>query len=169
MKHRRGQSTSPEGSFQELLENNKLGYIENPLRRIPENRLSACIVKFHERHKLANVIDLATLIRGARLARDEEAFMSEEVAEKSLTNLEMSALEREKHTRIWTESRELKIILLTCCVASIAQGWVSESASAGERDTLTPHLLTRGTRRYKLLLSAQTRHGQKNLTCILGK
>ncbi|KAL8650613.1 MAG: hypothetical protein Q9210_003724, partial [Variospora velana] len=133
MEHRRRRSSTAEIPFQQLLKNNKLAIIENPLRRIPENRLSAYIESFHEDHNLANVVDLATIIRGARLARDEEAFMSEEVAEKRLTKIEMSALEREKHTSIWTESRELKIILLTCCVASIAQGWVSEPLSLSAR------------------------------------
>lgn len=174
MEHRRRRSSTVELPFQQLLKNNDLAIIENPLRRIPEDRLSAYIESFHEEFNLADVVDLATLIRGARLARDEEAFMSEEVAAKSLTTIETSALEREKRASIWTESRELKIILLTCCVASVAQGWVSEllrrpdqcgkhQALTSELARLKPHLLMRENRRRKVLLLAQTRHGPNSL------
>ncbi|KAL8901570.1 MAG: hypothetical protein Q9207_005134 [Kuettlingeria erythrocarpa] len=116
-------SSTREIPFQQLLKHNGLGIIENPLRRIPEDGLSAYIESFHEAANIADVVDVATLIRGARLARDEEAFMSEEVAGNTLTKIEASALEREKDSTIWRESREIKTILLTCCVASIAQGW----------------------------------------------
>ncbi|KAL8758213.1 MAG: hypothetical protein Q9184_003996 [Pyrenodesmia sp. 2 TL-2023] len=131
MELRRPGSPTTELPFQQLLKNNHLAIIENPLRRIPEDRLSAYIKSFHENSDLADFVDVPTLIRGARLARDEEAFMSEEVAEGSLTEIEKLALEREKRTTIWTESREIKIILLTCCVASIAQGWMLTSWQTG--------------------------------------
>ncbi|KAL8916567.1 MAG: hypothetical protein Q9208_008438 [Pyrenodesmia sp. 3 TL-2023] len=128
MEHQRRRSSNLELPFQQLLRDNHLGIIENPLRRIPEDRLSRDIGSFHVRSGLADVVDVATLIRGARLARDEEAFMSGGVAGESLTNIETLALDNEKRTTIWTESREIKIILLTCCVASIAQGWLSSRA-----------------------------------------
>lgn len=112
--------------FQQLLNQNDLAIIENPLRRIPENRLSGYIKSFYEESQLANVISLDVLVRAARLARDEEAFKSEGIADHSLTNVDRTALEKEKHTSIWTESREIKIILLICSVASIVQGWVSQ-------------------------------------------
>lgn len=153
MEHGRRPSPTDELPFQQLLKNLRLGLIETPLRRMSENRLSEDIESFHKKSHPANVVDLATLIRGARLARDKEAFMSEEVAKGSLTEIEKSALEREKGTSIWTESREIKIVLLTCCVASIAQGWVSEllqlpgqcgqhEGLARDLGGLTPHLLT---------------------------
>jgi len=61
------------------------------------------------------------LVRGARLARDEELFLSG--PESDVTQFEKDALKREKSSTVWQQSKEMKIILLTCCVAAIAQGW----------------------------------------------
>lgn len=105
--------------FQELLENNDLGIIENPLMRVEESELDEDVLNFYEEHSLALVTDLDTLTHGAHLARDEEAT----IAEGILSDVEKEALMREKTTRIWEESKELKVILLTCCVGSIVQGW----------------------------------------------
>lgn len=126
MEHQRRRSSTAQLPFQQLLKHNHLAIIENPLRRIPEDHLNVCIKSFHEEYNLASVVDVTTLVRGARLARDEEAFIAEETAEGSLTLFERAALGREKGTSIWTESREIKIILLTCCVGSVLQGWVSK-------------------------------------------
>ncbi|KAL8783689.1 MAG: hypothetical protein Q9195_009314 [Heterodermia aff. obscurata] len=125
--------------FERLLEHNETAKIENPLRRIPENQLAAYIQNFFEDNCLEKVVDITTLLRGARLARDEEAFIAEcntehntehnkegnaeANAEGGLTPVEKAALDKEKHVTIWTETRELKIILLTCCVGSILHGW----------------------------------------------
>ncbi|KAG6986636.1 hypothetical protein G7Y79_00075g099080 [Physcia stellaris] len=110
--------------FQQLLKQNDLAIIENPLRRIPEDRVNAYIESFHEDSKLATVVDLDTLTRGGRLAYDQEAFISDEVADKILSEVDKAALEKEKSTCIWTESREIKIIVLICFVGSVVQGWV---------------------------------------------
>ncbi|KAL9594358.1 MAG: hypothetical protein Q9219_007072 [cf. Caloplaca sp. 3 TL-2023] len=117
------QSTTTQIPFQQLLKRNDLAIIENPLRRIPESNLPTYIEEFYEQSDLANIVDVDTLIRATRLARDEEAFIDEESAEGTLTKVETTALDKEKSTTIWTESREIKIILLSCCVASIVQGW----------------------------------------------
>ena len=105
--------------FQRLLKNNDLGIIENPLRRIDEEDLEEDIRKFHKEESLADLVDLAVLIRGGLLARDEEGF----IAEHALSEPEANALNHEKKARIWEESKELRIILLTCIVASVVQGW----------------------------------------------
>lgn len=126
MKPQLQRSTTDRLPFQQLLEHNHLGIIDNPLRRIPEDHLNDYINSFYDEAGLATVIDLDTATRAARLARDEEAFSVEEEAEQTLTQVERIALETEKHTTIWTESREIKIILLTCFVGSVLQGWVSE-------------------------------------------
>ena len=126
MDYQRRRSTTVQLPFEQLLGHNDLAIIENPLRRIPEDRVNAYIGSFHEESDLADVVDVDTLIRGARLARDEEAFIAEESAKKLLTTVEKAALDKEKSSSIWTESREIKIILLACCVGSITQGWVSE-------------------------------------------
>jgi len=106
--------------FQRLLENNDLGIIENPLQRIEEDELDGDLSSFHQDYDLAVVVDLDVLIRGGRLARGEEVF----VAEGNLSIVERKALQKEKGTRFWEESRELRIILLTCSVGAVVQGWV---------------------------------------------
>lgn len=106
--------------FQRLLKNNDLGIIENPLARIDEDELAQRISEFYRDFHLSDVVDLDVLIRGGHLARSEEIF----VAEGSPSNLEKEALSKEKNSRFWEESKELRVILLTCSVASIAQGWV---------------------------------------------
>ena len=111
--------------FQQLLDHNHTAFIENPLRRIPEEQLTAYIESFFEDYGLESVVDITTLVRGARLARDEEAFRAEGNSDGSFTTVEEAALDKEKHSTIWTETRELKIILLTCCVGSVLHGWVS--------------------------------------------
>ena len=113
------QSVTAELPFHRLLRNNDLGIIENPLRRVHEDDLIADIRNFHHEYSLKDIVDVDVLIRGGLLARDEEAT----VTEGRLSDVEVSALEREKSTRIWDESKELKVILLTCCVGSVVQGW----------------------------------------------
>lgn len=98
--------------FQQLLKNNNLGIIENPLRRIDEEDLDRYIKDFHRECHLGRVIDVKTLLCGAHLARDEEATL----ARGSICgNADQAALAKENFTTIWTESREIKIVLLTCC------------------------------------------------------
>lgn len=129
MDHRPRKTSATQLPFQQLLGHNDLAIIENPLRRIPEERLRAYIESFHEEHHLVDVVDIDTLVRGARLAREKEGFVAEETAADTLSDVEKAALKKEESTTIWTESREIKIIVLTCCVGSIVQGWVSKMIS----------------------------------------
>ena len=122
----RQQSQPSELPFERLLRNNNLGIIENPLRRIDEDDLKRNIRDFHQDEGLESVLDAETLIRGGCLARDEEGFETE----YDLSAPEKKALQDEKVSNIWTESKELRIILLTCFVASIVQGW-SQGAIVG--------------------------------------
>ena len=127
--------------FEQLLDQRHTAFIENPLRRIPVDYLTAYIESFFEDNGLESVIDLNTLVRGAHLARDPEAFTAESNADGSLTLVEKAALDKEKHMTIWKESRELKIILLTCCVGSVVHGWVSQFPYfARERQLAYVHL-----------------------------
>ena len=105
--------------FEVLLSNNDLGIIENPLRRIDEDDLVKEVRDFHHDEEMNDVVDVDTLIRGGQLARDEEAF----IADGDLSPVERIALQKEKTSTIWQESKELKVILLTCVTASILQGW----------------------------------------------
>ena len=115
---RRSQTT--ELPFEKLLRNNDLAIIENPLRRIDKDDLKRDVQRFHsETEGLADVLDVNVLIRGALLARDKKVFEKE----GDLSAPEKKALKDEKTSKIWQESKELRIILLTCFVASIVQGW----------------------------------------------
>lgn len=110
--------------FEKLLKNNDLGIIENPLRRIDDDELERDIKTFHDTAnyrglRLKDVVGVDVLIRGTQLAKDEEGFRAEE----NLSDPEAKARALEKTSNIWQESKELKIILLTCFVASIVQGW----------------------------------------------
>ncbi|KAL8679449.1 MAG: hypothetical protein Q9186_004279 [Xanthomendoza sp. 1 TL-2023] len=116
--------------FEQLLEQNNLAVIENPLRRIPEREVEAYITAFHKENNLGTVVDLTTLLRGARLARDPEAFTAREIAQGTLTEVEKAALKREEHPSIWTETRELKIIIFNCSIGSITQGWNVQAQGA---------------------------------------
>ncbi|KAL8915015.1 MAG: hypothetical protein Q9171_000455 [Xanthocarpia ochracea] len=131
-------SSTTQFPFTRMLENGRLAIIENPLRRIPEEELNGYIKSFHKEKGLGIGIDFNTLVRGARLARDEEAFVQEEAG--NLTEVESAALEKEKRTTIWSESREIKIILLICCVGSIVQGW-SQGAIVAANQTWPKALL----------------------------
>lgn len=126
MEPRQDKSSKTELPFQQLLNHNDTRVIENPLRRVAEEHVVEWIQNFHAEKGLHCVIDVATLIRGARLARQEEIFRLKEFAEGTLTEVEERALDKEKVTTIWNETRELKIILLICCLGSVLQGWVSE-------------------------------------------
>ena len=109
--------------FQRLLRNNDLGIIENPLLRIDEEELEKDSTNFHLEY-LTGVVDLNVLHRGGRLARNgEEVFREIE----HIDRVESQALDKEKRTTFWQESKELKVILLTCTVASVVQGWVQGS------------------------------------------
>lgn len=107
--------------FQKLLENNDAGRIENPLARLDEDDLIADIKDFHAdpSNGLYALLEVETLIHGGLLAKDEEVA----IAEEYINELEIAALEDEKCSTIWSESKELKVNLLTCCVASVLQGW----------------------------------------------
>ncbi|KAL8712505.1 MAG: hypothetical protein Q9220_003353 [cf. Caloplaca sp. 1 TL-2023] len=101
-------SSDPQVPFDQLLRNNRLGIIENPLRRIPDDRFNECIESFYEEAKLAGLIDLPTFIKAARLAKEKEAFLAEEKAQGTFSNVDDSALEKEESTKIWTETKGSK-------------------------------------------------------------
>ncbi len=126
MKPRQDRSSTTQLPFQQLLNHNDTRVIGNPLRRVAEEHVVEWIKAFHKENNLDSVVDVATLIRGALLARQEEIFRTHETADGTLTEVEKAALNKEKATTIWTETRELKIILLNCSLGSVLQGMVSE-------------------------------------------
>ena len=125
MEHRQRASPETQLPFQQLLNHNNLRVIENPLRRVAEEDVIEYVRAFHKDNDLDSVVDVATCIRGGRLARQEEIFITREEDDGSITEVERAALDKEKRTSIWTDTRELKIILLICSLGSVLQGWVS--------------------------------------------
>ncbi|KAG9242174.1 putative sugar transporter [Calycina marina] len=105
--------------FRKLLENNELGIIDSPLQWIDPEIQDVNVRKTHRAYRLASSVSEDMLVRGARLARDEELFLSG----PDVTQFDRDVLAREKTSTVWQQSKEMKIILLTCCVAAIAQGW----------------------------------------------
>ncbi|KAL9585010.1 MAG: hypothetical protein Q9203_004431 [Teloschistes exilis] len=118
----RGRSTGNDLPFQSLLKDNDLAIIENPLRRIPEDHLKEHIDSFHTEAGLEDIVDKETLFRGARAARDPEAFIAGEIRAATLSKIDKAAFDNEKSSSLWTESREIQIIHLICFVGSIVQG-----------------------------------------------
>ena len=74
---------------------------------------------FYEDHKLADVVDIKLLKRGALLARDRDGFMQEH--EDDLSPIEKKALLKEENPKFSELTRELKVVLLTCCIGAIVQ------------------------------------------------
>ena len=94
--------------FEVLLNNNDEGLIEKPLRRVDDDDLTNDIKEFHRDQCLGNTVGVDTLIRGGLLAKDEEATTAKGI----LNEEEIAALDKERSTTIWQESKELKIILV---------------------------------------------------------
>ncbi|KAL3417130.1 hypothetical protein PVAG01_11130 [Phlyctema vagabunda] len=113
--------------FKDLLEKNELGIIDSPLQWTDPEAQDENVRKTHAAHHLGDTLSEELFIRGGRLARDEELFLSLE--ENHVTDLEREALSREKTSTLWQQSKELKVILLACCFAAIAQGWDQASLS----------------------------------------
>jgi hypothetical protein len=75
------------------------------------------VEEFYEDHKLADVVDIELLKRGALLARDRDEFMEDHL----LSPVERGALLKEENPKWWAQTRELKAVLLTCCIGAIVQ------------------------------------------------
>ncbi|KAL8914324.1 MAG: hypothetical protein Q9171_001044 [Xanthocarpia ochracea] len=173
MEHRQRVSPNTPLPFQQLLNHNNLRVIENPLRRVAEEHVINYVRDFHEDNHLDSVVDVATCIRGALLARQEEIFTTREGDDGPITEVERAALEKEKRTSIWTDTRELKIILLSCSLGSVLQGWVSGGFLFRIRHAFTyktslessfyPPMMTPIRYRSRALSSLQTRYGRELL------
>lgn len=75
----------------------------------------ADVEAFARVHKLNDILDL--LIRGAKVARDPEAYETV----PGLTGKEKAALEREKKVGFWRQTKELRATIFTCSIAAILQ------------------------------------------------
>lgn len=76
---------------------------------------------FHERHNLQHFVDKDLFIRAALVAKDPDAYEDIE----GLTAIERAALAREQSATFWQQfkllTKENRIILVTCCIAAVAQ------------------------------------------------
>lgn len=78
---------------------------------------------FYDRYRLHDVVDEELILRGARFAQDDVLFKETE----HLEAFERAALNREESPKLREQSRELNIILLTCCIGAVVQGWSQAS------------------------------------------
>jgi len=91
--------------------------VDNPFRNILPEDLDKAVEEFHREHRLARVVDLGMLQRGARLAQNADVFR----ARDDVTVVERVALEREEKPRLTEQSKDLIVVLLTCCIAAVVQ------------------------------------------------
>lgn len=116
--------TAPRNRFRALLRNNELGIVDNPLlHRDPSDQDNDVRATYSRHPDLKDALDVELLIRGARLARDQELFEATE----HLSGIESAALQRERTSGFWKQPKSLRVIILTCCVGAIVQGWVQSS------------------------------------------
>lgn len=116
----RAHRTGPVQGFNHLLNNNQLGIIDNPINYRPPDQLESDVKAFHEEHKLAQVVDVKLLVRGAHLARDREQFLRDE---SNYSDVELSALTEEDDPSLSRQPKELQVVLLACAIGAIVQGW----------------------------------------------
>lgn len=83
------------------------------------HELDQDVENFHRRQKLAVVVDLRTLIRGARIAQNPGNARMETVP--GLTKAEESALDQEKSSNFFQQTKQLKVTILTTACAAIIQ------------------------------------------------
>ncbi|ETI25563.1 hypothetical protein G647_02337 [Cladophialophora carrionii CBS 160.54] len=102
---------------------------DNPLRGLTDIAVKADASTFHRNHDLHEIVDVETFVRGALAAKDpdEEAYDSIE----GLTPIERQALIRENARGVLRQLRRLSkdfhVVLATCCLAAITQGWDQSS------------------------------------------
>jgi len=91
--------------------------VDNPLLYREPDDQDNDVRTFHKLHELADVVDVDLLIKAARLARDPDLFK----ASGDLSKIERKALEKEKTSSIWQQPKDLRVIVLTCCIGAIVQ------------------------------------------------
>ncbi|CRG83841.1 Proton myo-inositol cotransporter [Talaromyces islandicus] len=121
---RRVHRAGPEKGFNHLLNNNKLGIIDNPIHYRPPDELKNDVRSFYEDHQLSQELDLDLLFRGALLARDRERFMKDR---SNYDDVEERALMEEDNPRLSRQPKELQVVLLACAIGAIVQGWSQEN------------------------------------------
>lgn len=101
--------------------------IENPLSNRGPGDLLGDVEIFHQDQELGKVIDLITLQKGALIARDPgDPLLSEQDSNGhakplALTPAERSALDGERHSSWYSQTRELRMTILVTACAAITQ------------------------------------------------
>ncbi|KAL3455338.1 hypothetical protein BJX64DRAFT_297732 [Aspergillus heterothallicus] len=100
----------------------------NPLRDRTAVELEADVRKFHETHKLAGVVDVELLVKGALIARDRVY-----INICALTAPEKLALVSEEKLGFFQQTKELKVSILMTACAAVIQGWQQSTINASSR------------------------------------
>ncbi|RMJ22398.1 Sugar and other transporter [Aspergillus sp. HF37] len=93
--------------------------IKNPLTSRTPDELDKDVQKFYERQQLDTAVDLDTLVKGARIARDPWNLSGRAVP--GITAAERKAIEQEKDASFFQQSKQLKVTILTTACAAIIQ------------------------------------------------
>jgi hypothetical protein len=70
-------------------------------------------------------VDVELLIRGAKFAKEEDLLdLDVDLNEvEDLSPIERRAIERRRTLPFWKEPKDLLVILITCCLGALTQGW----------------------------------------------
>ena len=85
------------------------------MTRTPDE-LDDDVKAFYERVGLGNTIDLDTLIRGARIARNLS-----QPAVPGITSAEINAIKEESKSNFFQQTKQLKVTIMTTACAAIIQ------------------------------------------------
>lgn len=91
----------------------------NPLVNRTPSELDQDVTAFYERVGLGNAVDLGTLIRGARIARDPRNLSDRGVP--GITPAELNAIKQEAKSNFFQQTKQLKVTIMTTACAAIIQ------------------------------------------------
>ncbi|KAH0274212.1 MFS general substrate transporter, partial [Aureobasidium melanogenum] len=124
IQHRRRQRAPTSRLDEQISRNAQYGFIISPLLAMDDATLLKHAENFHSREGLKEVVDLETLQQGARLAKSREAL---ERHYREMTDKEKIELDSEESGELRSLTKSLRVLLFTCAVAAIVQGWSQES------------------------------------------
>jgi hypothetical protein len=96
--------------------------IVNPILHVPD--LKTSITNLYEQHRLASVVELDVLQKGAELAKSEHLLnigKYERIIKKG--SAEERAITQQRSLNIYRDPKDMVLTLIGCCLASLTQGW----------------------------------------------
>ncbi|KAK4507915.1 hypothetical protein PRZ48_001650 [Zasmidium cellare] len=105
-----------------IFENNDQRLIDNPLANV--HHIEREIRSFVKDHGFQQQESL--FVKAGQILRDPEAWR----AVPNLTDEEKEALEKENSKGFWKQPKELRVTIITLCIAAVVQGW-NQTASNG--------------------------------------